>query len=241
MPNHVWRGMSRPDLRFVAVVVVASVVSSVLTTLLVVGPLVEAIVPAIVIPAVVSLPASIYMVRQRQKIQMLNMQLEDLLRRDPLTGVLTRRYFLNGVQSAMAGGGVLLVIDVDAFKSVNDTWGHPAGDRVLTEIAGRIGRAAGPDVRVGRLGGEEFAVFAAGVGLTDGQRLGEALRSEVAAMPISFDGTAITCTISIGLSMVPSDAEDVDPFMRLADRALYTAKQAGRDQVCLAEPLEARA
>lgn len=226
---------SRTDVVFVVVVVTASIVSSVLSALYFVGPIAEAIIPAIIIPAMVSTPASLYMVDQRQKIQVLNHRLEDLLRLDQLTGVLTRRYFLSGVAAHLAGGGALLIIDVDAFKSVNDTWGHPAGDAVLTEIAGRIGAAVPPDVWVARLGGEEFAVFAAGVGGEAAERLGERLRRAVAARPIAIETTAITCTISLGLVVVPPGHSDIDPFMQAADRALYSAKRAGRDQLCLAD------
>lgn len=125
---------------------------------------------------------------------------------------------------------------------MNDTWGHPAGDRVLAEIAARIARAAGPGDRVGRLGGEEFVVFAPGLADDAGAALAEELRRTVAAAPILFEGTPIRCTISIGLAMVPAGAGDFDIWMRLADRALYTAKRKGRDQVCLAAaPREARA
>lgn len=236
------RGMSRADVLFIVFVVGASVLSSVVVTLVMVGPLVEALIPAIVIPTVVSIPATLYLVRQRQKIQALNAQLEDLLRRDPLTGVLTRRYFLSAAQGPPTVAGALLVIDVDRFKGVNDTWGHPAGDRVLSEIASRIARAAGPEDLVGRLGGEEFVVFAPDLGEEAAADLAERLRRTVAALPILFDGTPIRCTISIGLAMVPAGADDFDVWMRLADRALYTAKRKGRDQVCLATtPRDVRA
>jgi diguanylate cyclase (GGDEF)-like protein len=236
------RGMARSDVMFVAAVVGASVLSSVLITVMIVGLLIEAIIPAVVIPTVVSVPASLYSVRQRLKIEALNAQLEELLRRDQLTGVLTRRYFLGAVQGPPTRPGALLVIDVDKFKLVNDTWGHPAGDRVLTEIAGRIGRAAGPGILVGRLGGEEFAVFAPGLAEAEGAALAEALRQDVAALPVLYEGTPIRCTISIGLALVPAGADSFDTYMRLADRALYAAKRKGRDQVCLAaSPREVRA
>lgn len=234
--------VTRADYLFVLTVVGASVVSSVVLALMIVGPYAEAIIPAIVIPAVVSIPASLYLVRQRHKIAVLNRQLEALLRQDQLTGVLTRRYFLTGVQAAVGRGGAMLVIDVDAFKAVNDTWGHSAGDAVLGQIAGRIAAAAGPDIWVGRLGGEEFAVFAPGMEAAAGASLGERLRQAVAARPVAFEGTPIPCTISLGLALVPPGAAEIDPFMRAADRALYRAKRDGRDRLCLAaEPREARA
>lgn len=90
--------LSRADLLFVVVVVGASVLASGVITAIMLGPLVQALIPAIVIPTVVSVPATLYLVRQRLRIEALNRQLEELLRRDPLTAVLTRRYVLTAAQ-----------------------------------------------------------------------------------------------------------------------------------------------
>jgi diguanylate cyclase len=219
------------DVLFVVGVAAASVGGSVGMTLLQIGPEPSALSTAVLIPFIVSVPVATYLTRQRSRITALNAQLNELVRRDALTGLLNRRAFVAGVEGA--GPGALILIDADRFKAVNDTYGHPAGDSVLADIASRLGHVAGPAALTGRLGGEEFAVFAPGLSLSQGADLAQALRAAVATRSVSHVGLAIPCTISLGLAMI-GPGVTLTQAMAAADAALYAAKAQGRDRVVLA-------
>jgi diguanylate cyclase (GGDEF)-like protein len=133
----------------------------------------------------------------------------------------------------------LLFIDIDHFKKVNDTYGHPAGDHVLSEISGVLsGAIRGEDV-LARFGGEEFCVLSRGIDTVGALELAERLRKETAEKRILYGGKLITVTISIGLASVP-DASVTQPSMMLAaaDRALYDAKKRGRNRIVFADSSE---
>ncbi len=162
---------------------------------------------------------------------------------DELTGVLNRRGFLTEAEKRITGMArespgcevVVMVVDVDHFKRVNDIAGHGAGDRVLIRTAARIRVAVGPDAVLGRLGGEEFAVV-------DVLPPGDALRvAERVRAAISEPGAPVTVTASIGVSVEPvsfvgenlTAADVLFELVERADRAMYAAKAAGRDAVAL--------
>jgi diguanylate cyclase (GGDEF)-like protein len=224
----------------VAVVACVSVVLSVLATLASGAEGWDMLGPAIVIPIVVSVPASVVVFRQRRAMADLNRQMLDLLRHDPLTGLLSRRFFLSAVEAEVGRGGPLLLIDADRFKGINDRFGHPAGDAVLVALAARFRAAAGDDVLIGRLGGEEFAAFAPGQSGAAGVALGEAIRSAVRAGPVRNDGEEIACSVSLGLAVMEPGGRLAEAI-RAADEALYRAKALGRDRLCLADEVAAAA
>lgn len=163
-------------------------------------------------------------------------QAQELARRDSLTGLPNRRGFIERVgtvleQSQQQGATVaLLLIDVDWFKSINDVYGHEAGDVVLATIARQIGPHESRTCTVARLGGEEFAMMVAGLEDFALKRFAEDVRREIAACD---HGEAIgrrNVTVSIGLAKAATGA-DFRSLYRLADEALYDAKRQGRDQV----------
>jgi diguanylate cyclase (GGDEF)-like protein/PAS domain S-box-containing protein len=160
-------------------------------------------------------------------------ELAHLADTDPLTGLANRRAFtarLNGeVQRARRHGHrlTLAILDLDDFKSINDTHGHQTGDRVLAEVGRRLQSTCRAGELVARIGGEEFAWILPEVDAAGSRPAVERARAEIAGVVV--DGVSgITC--SAGVCDLES-ARDVDDLLRRADRALYGAKRAGRDRV----------
>ena len=164
-----------------------------------------------------------------------HLTLFDASRTDELTGLLNRRALLDCVDD-LPSVIALIIVDIDRFKQVNDTHGHLAGDEVLRTVARRMGRLLGPLGRVGRIGGEEFAVVVA-AGLAD--RLAvelEAFRQQIASTPVIVGTNAVSVTISAGFATRAAD-QSFEHLYALADRALYLAKAAGRNQIVSADAL----
>ncbi|MCI4677901.1 PleD family two-component system response regulator [Rhodoblastus acidophilus] len=157
---------------------------------------------------------------------------------DPLTGLNNRRYLethLGGLldQAAERGRPVaIMMLDVDHFKRVNDTYGHEAGDEVLKTFADRIRRKVRSADLMCRLGGEEFVVVMPDTRLTTAQCVGERIRAAVAGtpFPVKSGDRAIPITVSIGVAD-SLGGEPIDALLRRADQALYLSKNAGRNRV----------
>lgn len=164
-------------------------------------------------------------------------ELSDAAVTDALTGILNRRGFERELQRALARAGEqgeclsLIIGDLDHFKTVNDLYGHEVGDRVLKATARALIRSTRVDDVIARIGGEEFAVVMPATSLADGHAVAERLRSAVAS---SVDPAAGRVSISVGIAMHPSAGVEAAELLRAADRALYGAKQNGRDQVLVA-------
>ena len=134
-----------------------------------------------------------------------------------------------------------LLLDVEHFKSVNDTWGHAAGDAVLRELAQRIDAEVRASDIAARYGGEEFVVLLPWTKTDDAEHLAERIRVAVAAAPFKLaSGESVSITVSIGIAGIVPDAksEDLktlgDSLIARADVALYEAKSEGRDRVVVA-------
>jgi two-component system, cell cycle response regulator len=163
---------------------------------------------------------------------------------DPLTSIFNRRYFMRHFgrelkRAQRFGGEVsLLLLDIDHFKRVNDTYGHVVGDIVLKELTGRIGSCLqrATDWRA-RLGGEEFAVVLEGTTLTDARACAEKVRSVIANTAIETAVGTIRVTVSIGVSGLESFPDrrsaSVEAVLQHADTNLYASKAAGRNRVTL--------
>jgi two-component system cell cycle response regulator len=157
---------------------------------------------------------------------------------DELTGLYNRRYLLAHLDELIArgaGDGVraaLLLFDIDHFKRVNDTYGHPSGDEVLRQIARRAQDSVRSDDLVARLGGEEFAVVMPETELAVAAAVANRLRVEVASRPFLLSGgEQLEITISIGVTTAYPGYEDRNQLLKRADDALYEAKAAGRNRV----------
>jgi len=158
--------------------------------------------------------------------------------RDPLTGLWNRRYLdetmgreLPRARRTNTAIGAIIV-DLDHFKLLNDTFGHDAGDFVLVQLAELLRHATrGSDIAC-RFGGEEFGVILPGASLEATRNKAEAIRAAFASMNLDFEGTPLgPLTLSAGVAALPPGMQDWAQVMRLADKALYTAKQAGRNRV----------
>jgi diguanylate cyclase (GGDEF)-like protein len=174
----------------------------------------------------------------------LRTHIDDLLRRlgdaaltDALTQIPNRRGFLERfeeqVQRARRSGErfTLVVGDVDRFKAINDTFGHPAGDAVLAQVARILRAACRASDCAGRIGGEEFALLLPGTNAWGGFLTAERVRGALA--DLSAGGT--TVTMSFGLAEFPEHGESTAELMRAADAALYLAKASGRDRTVIHE------
>lgn len=173
--------------------------------------------------------------------------LESEVMRDPLTGAFNRRYLENMLRMATAKPSrqplSAMLIDIDHFKRINDTYGHLTGDRVLTQVCAVIkGNSRTTDIVV-RYGGEEFIVVSPGSDLDAVTILGNRILRQIAAHAIALpDGAVLHVTASIGAAALAPD-EDPNAFIARADQALYAAKHAGRNRLCSApatvEPMAA--
>lgn len=176
-----------------------------------------------------------------------NLRLREELSRqalmDPLTGLHNRRWLDHclrervNVHGRTGEGFAVLMIDVDHFKSINDSYGHEGGDRALFEVAQALQRAVRDHESAARFGGEEFTVILPATARVDAARVGERLRQAVAALQVRSNGADLRpVTISVGIAMFPEDGHSAQSVLEAADAALYQAKQSGRNRVCLADP-----
>jgi diguanylate cyclase (GGDEF)-like protein len=162
---------------------------------------------------------------------------------DFVTGVYNRRYFNEQLQlevdrARRIGYPVsLLIFDIDHFKQVNDTYGHPVGDRILQMLARRIKDELRAVDILARYGGEEFAVILPGTPGSSLAGVGERLRQVIAMPPFTVEETTISITVSAGGATFPDDADDVHRLIDEADRWLYDAKDTGRNRTRVPEPM----
>ncbi len=166
---------------------------------------------------------------------------------DPLTGLSNRRYFNERVLAVDGGrpvGGCVLLADLDHFKRINDTYGHPAGDAVLAAMSQRLAAALRENDKLVRWGGEEFLAVLGPMTPAQADLTAERLLQAVRREPVMWNGQLIRCTISIGYASFPmaGSATDIslDSAISLVDKALYVAKRRGRDRACLIKVVSAR-
>jgi diguanylate cyclase (GGDEF)-like protein len=161
---------------------------------------------------------------------------------DDLTGLYNHRFLVDylGQQVALAERLntplAVLVLDLDHFKRVNDTHGHPVGDVVLTSFAQTlIGSVRRADLAA-RYGGEEFIVVMSNTAASDARRVAEKIRAAVEALVVPIDNgrQAVTVTVSVGGAAYPEDTTTAQELLATADAALYDAKRGGRNRVCMA-------
>lgn len=182
-------------------------------------------------------PALVTAVRDITTHKAMEAKLKQIANSDPLTGVGNRRFFMDvGKKEYFRAVRYsqplsLIMLDVDHFKNINDTYGHDIGDVALKALAKVcINTLRDSDV-LARIGGEEFAIVLPGSDLAGGAALSERLRKNVEANIIETEAGPISYTVSIGITDMQEDDENIDTMLARADKGLYRAKESGRNQV----------
>ncbi|HEX6995965.1 MAG TPA: GGDEF domain-containing response regulator [Gammaproteobacteria bacterium] len=167
---------------------------------------------------------------------------ESALRRaasfDALTGVLNRTELFRQLAKAISHAsrsvyrGAVMIIDIDDFKQINDTFGHKAGDAVLQDVAARLSAVARAGDSIGRIGGDEFVLVLEGLRTRDDAAAAAKKASETTTYELDFEGHRIPVSTSIGVAVFPDQADEPDVLLELADRAMYAAKRKGKRQYC---------
>jgi diguanylate cyclase (GGDEF)-like protein len=170
-------------------------------------------------------------------------QMEEMATTDGLTGLANHRSFQSKLDEVIARHRRteepfgLILTDIDHFKSVNDTYGHPVGDEVLRQVS-RVFKESLREVDVPcRYGGEEFAIILEDTDRQGAMTIANRLRESVAALEFQSDQGPFQCTISMGVTIWPTDERDKQPLIDLTDQALYYSKEHGRNRVTSAEEL----
>ena len=160
--------------------------------------------------------------------------LESLALTDPLTGLANRRLLVDRLSMTMVharreqAGMAVIYLDLDGFKEINNTLGHPAGDALLKMVAARLKTTVRDEDTVARLGGDEFVIV---LGMSDADDAGNVAAKviEAVSQPYRIDGQAASITTSAGIGLFPAHGEDPDTLIKSADLALYEAKRAGKN------------
>lgn len=176
---------------------------------------------------------------QIQKLEEENKKLKEQVQIDALTGIYNRRTIFGLLEKELQKalrektGITIAMIDVDFFKRINDTYGHPIGDKVLKEIAARMRKRLRPYEHIGRYGGEEFLIISTGQKTVElATKIFERIAEEVRSSLIEAGDISIPVTISVGFTYLMNDKEiTAEELVSAADKALYTAKENGRNKV----------
>jgi len=171
------------------------------------------------------------------ELEVRNQTLEKLAMTDSLSGVYNRRKVLELVQSEfvrsqrMSKSMSILMVDADFFKRINDDYGHLAGDDVIRSLANRLSHCLREYDVLGRYGGEEFIVMLPETPIAQARAVGERFRQAIVDSPLSTSSGEIAVTISVGLASIHRSDKHYTDIVERADRALYKAKDAGRNRV----------
>ncbi|AEQ52468.1 GGDEF domain-containing protein [Pelagibacterium halotolerans] len=237
LPRQAWAGIVRRTLGHMLVAVAISVVMSYIILEIFSQGIGEiGLIVAIIAPLALGGPMVLYMSVRQVELQLAYDRLEAAAARDSLTDCLNHGAFVDAVSVALrdeqSGGGALLVIDADHFKSINDRYGHASGDTALKLIVAAIRSSVGPDDIIGRLGGEEFGVFLPAAGAEQAQQTAETIRQSVQTIEFGSGAGAHILSVSIGGAITAEPAE-FGAIFRSADEQLYKVKETGRNAVSL--------
>jgi len=179
-------------------------------------------------------------VNQRKELEI---EIRKIAYTDELTGIPNRRHFMERAEfeytRRLASNGkiAVLMIDIDHFKNINDTYGHACGDEVITTTAKIVSTSLSSYKGIcGRLGGEEFGVVIFDSSVGQAEKLAEAVRSALAGISFLYDNHSFSVTISIGVAACDDAESTLTQFLKRADDALYASKRAGRNCVTISDP-----
>jgi diguanylate cyclase (GGDEF)-like protein/PAS domain S-box-containing protein len=171
------------------------------------------------------------------EIGLLQSQLREQAVRDALTNLFNRRYLEETLERELARAArelyplCIVMMDIDHFKDVNDTHGHEAGDLVLQKLAEMVTKQSRHGDFVCRFGGEEFVLVMPNIGIEVARERALSLHKIIRSLNVPYEHSNLTITVSMGLALYPAHGDTKEDLLRAADRALYAAKRAGRDQI----------
>jgi len=173
---------------------------------------------------------------QFQKVILYN-KVQEMSITDSLTQVSTRRYFLERTAEELRRSMrhktnlSFLMLDLDHFKEKNDKFGHLVGDVILKQVAAMLSENLREIDIIGRYGGEEFSIVLSGIGREGAMQVAERIRQNIEAAVFKAYDEVVSTTVSIGVSVFPDDGVDVNSLIESADKALYKAKESGRNKI----------
>lgn len=230
------------QLNVVIFITLSSILLSILLTYLIIylkqdfRTLSTSIIIATVVPLIVAPSVLWPLVSLLIKVDRLESEMRRLATYDSLTGLLTRRAFFHNANAFIALAErektpfSVITLDLDKFKNINDSYGHPGGDEVLKHFAMTAKSISRKSDLVGRIGGEEFAFFLPNTSEEDANTFSEKLHSRVRELTVIHDESSIKFTISMGLvSLLPNISYNIESILKDADKALYLAKEKGRN------------
>lgn len=186
-------------------------------------------IKATFITIALALPLCVFFFWQMKKNYLLSQELQRLLNRDRLTDVATRDYFFSKLENDNTQYGVSLMVDIDNFKSINDSYGHLIGDFVIKTVANILKDFTHDKDIICRFGGEEFIIFLNRSDKSNGISIADKMRRKIADTPITVNSLSINVTVSIG-GTIKDKLTDINESIKEADESLYTAKQTGRNK-----------
>lgn len=198
------------------------------------------------VPLIVAPFASWPFIDLLMKVDVLEKKMRRWATFDYLTGLLTRQAFFHDAKNYLYAskheqmGFSILVVDLDKFKNINDTFGHSAGDEVLKDFATIVTTILREDDLVGRIGGEEFAIFLPNTTQDEAYEISERLHIAIRESSVNIVHSSIKYTVSTGLeSSPPNEMDPIETILKRADQALYLAKERGRDRTVIFSTLKA--
>jgi diguanylate cyclase (GGDEF)-like protein len=202
----------------------------------------RALAIAICVPSLVSLPVSLVIIRLLHEVEEARGAAQRLAWNDELTGSLNRRRFAEMVRRELIGAErtgqplTVALLDLDDFKQINDRYGHAAGDAVLRAVATATQASLRATDLSARWGGEEFAIALPGADVEQAVIVSQRVRAAISELRVSTPaGDLLSCTASIGIAERGDADETLDELFSRADRAMYRAKQSGKNRVMLAD------
>jgi diguanylate cyclase (GGDEF)-like protein len=182
--------------------------------------------------------------KDRQALERVNRELQVQASTDPLTGASNRRAFLNRGKEEeerckrYGSSFSFMMLDIDNFKTINDTYGHDVGDQVLVQLVAELQNLLRTSDHVGRLGGEEFAILFAGISDDRARDAAQRVIDHIQGIRIALPaGKTLSFTASAGVAFSTGENTQLDDMLKIADKRLYAAKKAGKNKVVLADPM----